>query len=335
MVTIRPSGSRPPLFCVHPAGGNVLSFVPLAQELDPEQPFYALQSRGLEGDEEPFDRIGEMAAHYLVQLREVELQGPYQLAGWSFGGLVAYEMACRLRDEGEEVTALVLFDTVAPAAAVESENEAMFDDDAFWLADLGHFLARMSGRGLPSPLLADADAMGDQAIEVLVALADEDLAVGESEPAQDAQAGLVEVAGDRGVRRAAGADERVGRHAQSSPIVVGGAMRSALEALSGDARVEELAGDAAGSQEPDLGWSGVSSVPVEVHTVPGDHVTLLARENLPVLAERLQSCLEKIRNQTAIGNSLKTRPPRLAALKSPRCKALRTSSSFFASARER
>ncbi|MCP4658612.1 MAG: hypothetical protein GY856_24645, partial [bacterium] len=58
---------------------------------------------------------------------------------------------------------------------------------------------------------------------------------------------------------------------------------------------EGLAGDAAESRETDLGWSGLSGVPVEVHTVSGDHITMLARENLPVLAERLQACLGKAR----------------------------------------
>ncbi|MCP4654011.1 MAG: amino acid adenylation domain-containing protein, partial [bacterium] len=276
LVTIRTSGSRPPLFCVHPAGGNVLSLVPLAHELGPEQPFYALQSQGLEGDQEPLATIEEMAAHYVAELREVEPQGPYQLAGWSFGGLVAYEMACRLREVGEEVTVLVLLDTVAPAAGIESENEAMFDDDAFWLADVGNFLARLSGRELPFSY----DELRQLAPEEQVGFFVERLREIDFLPPST---GISQV---RRLLRVYKTNIRASREFEPRPY---------------DGRItvfraaEGLADDAAESRTTDLGWDGLSSAPVEVHTVPGDHVTMLARENLPVLAERLQACLEKVR----------------------------------------
>ncbi|MCP4657549.1 MAG: alpha/beta fold hydrolase, partial [bacterium] len=143
-------GKRPPLFCVHPAGGNVFAFLPLARELGPEQPFYALQSRGLEDDAEPFAEVGEMAAHYLEEVRAVDPEGPYHLAGWSFGGLVAFEMARQLEQAGCKVARVVLLDTGAPAAgaptAASGESEADYDDDAFWLFDVLAFLSRLAGR---------------------------------------------------------------------------------------------------------------------------------------------------------------------------------------------
>ncbi|MCP4659563.1 MAG: alpha/beta fold hydrolase, partial [bacterium] len=118
---------------------------PLAHKLGSDQPLYGLQSRGLEGDEEPLTRIEEMAAHYLGELRAVQPRGPYQLTGWSFGGLVAYEMARQLAAAEEEVASLVLIDAGAPVAAEEPPDAAIYDDDALWLADVGNFVARLAG----------------------------------------------------------------------------------------------------------------------------------------------------------------------------------------------
>jgi len=103
-----------PLFCVHPAGGNVHCYSELARALGPEQPVYGLQARGLHASETPQRRVGEMADHYLRAVRGLRPEGPYALLGWSLGGVVAYEMACRLGAEGHEVF-LVMLDTFARA----------------------------------------------------------------------------------------------------------------------------------------------------------------------------------------------------------------------------
>ncbi|MCP4664320.1 MAG: amino acid adenylation domain-containing protein, partial [bacterium] len=274
LVAIQATGSKPPLFCVHPAGGNVLSFVPLAQELGPEQPFYALQSRGLENDQEPLATIEEMAARYVAELREVEPQGPYQLAGWSFGGLVAYEMACRLQADDQQVALLALFDTPAPVAGEAGPDARTFDDDAFWLADIANFLARVSGRELP----LSYDELRQLAPEEQVGFFVERLREIDFLPPGT---GVSQVHRLLGVYKT---NIRASREYQPRPS---------------DGRItlfraaEGLAEDAAGSRETDLGWGGLCSAPVEVHTVPGDHITMLAKENLPVLTERLVACLER------------------------------------------
>src|SRR6185369_10595944 len=110
LVPIQPSGSLPPFFCVHAVGGNVLEYYDLAKHLGTDQPFYGLQSRGLTGDS-PDSRIEDMAAHYLKELRKVQPAGPYFLGGRSLGGIIAYEMACRLRAHGDDVAMLALLDS--------------------------------------------------------------------------------------------------------------------------------------------------------------------------------------------------------------------------------
>src|SRR6185295_16260334 len=86
LVPIQPAGSRLPFFCVHAVGGNVLEYYDLARHLGQDQPFYGLQSRGLDGTQSPHERIDDMAAHYIKELRELQPQGPYFLGGRSLGG---------------------------------------------------------------------------------------------------------------------------------------------------------------------------------------------------------------------------------------------------------
>src|SRR5260370_26293793 len=112
LVAIQPAGSRPPFFCIHGAGGNVLIYRDLSQNLGPDQPFYGLQSPGLDGSRPPLTRIEEMAALYVKEIRTVQPYGPYFLGGYCMGGTIAYEMAQQLRAQGEQVGLLALVDTL-------------------------------------------------------------------------------------------------------------------------------------------------------------------------------------------------------------------------------
>lgn len=111
MVTIQPEGSRPPFFCIHGVGGNVVGFRDLARHMGNDQPFYALQPQGLDGKRECLTSIPQMAERYIQEIRRVQPEGPYRIGGYSFGGLVAYEMAQMLEAQGIEVALLALFDT--------------------------------------------------------------------------------------------------------------------------------------------------------------------------------------------------------------------------------
>jgi surfactin family lipopeptide synthetase A len=111
LVAIQPEGSRPPFFCVHGVGGNVVGFRDLARHMGADQPFYALQPQGLDGKRPCMTSVAEMAESYLREIRRVQPEGPYRIGGYSFGGLVAYEMAQQLRVQEQEVSLLALFDT--------------------------------------------------------------------------------------------------------------------------------------------------------------------------------------------------------------------------------
>ena len=125
LVAIQPEGSKPPFFCVHGVGGNVVGFHELAKRMKPDFPFYGFQSQGLDGKSRLYTTVQEMAAHYLEEIRAIQTNGPYHVGGFSMGGLVAYEMAHQLVASGEEVGLVVLFDTYATNP--KSVNESLKD----------------------------------------------------------------------------------------------------------------------------------------------------------------------------------------------------------------
>lgn len=115
LVQVRPgTAERTPFFCVHGAGGNVLSMRPLAMALSADLPVYFLQAKGLDGSE-PFESVEETARCYLDEIRKMQPRGPYQIGGGSYGGLVAFEMARILEQLGEPVATLILIDVRNPA----------------------------------------------------------------------------------------------------------------------------------------------------------------------------------------------------------------------------
>jgi phthiocerol/phenolphthiocerol synthesis type-I polyketide synthase E len=111
LVAIQPEGSRPPFFCMHGAGGNVLIYRDLSLNLGSDQPFYGLQAQGLDGSCPPLTTIEDMAALYAKEIRKFQLHGPYFLGGYCMGGTLAYEVARQLRAAGEEISLLALFDS--------------------------------------------------------------------------------------------------------------------------------------------------------------------------------------------------------------------------------
>jgi len=111
LVPIQPEGDRPPFFCIHGLGGTVLRFHALAQHMGTDRPFYGVQAQGLEGDRAFHNKVEDMAAFYIKEIRALQPEGPYYLGGYSLGGLIAFEMSRQLQADGQEVGVLALLDT--------------------------------------------------------------------------------------------------------------------------------------------------------------------------------------------------------------------------------
>jgi len=106
VVPLQRTGASTPLFCVHPGVGEVLVFVNLAKHFVGERPVYALRARGFAEAEAPFATFEELVLCYLTAIRKVQPHGPYALLGYSFGGVIAFELAKALERAGEQVTLL-------------------------------------------------------------------------------------------------------------------------------------------------------------------------------------------------------------------------------------
>ena len=142
LLPLRPSGSLRPLFCMHPGGGMSWSYSGLMRHLPAERPIYGLQARGIMQPQMAPHTLDEMAADYLALIRKVQPAGPYNLLGWSFGGLVAHAIATRLQDQGETVALLAVLDSYpidgpgVPAGDTELDDEKLLADQ---LRALGYY----------------------------------------------------------------------------------------------------------------------------------------------------------------------------------------------------
>ena len=269
LVAIQPRGAKPPFFCVHPGGGQVLCYLELARHLGPEQPFYGFQSQGLEGEAELLTRVEDMAAHYVNALRSLQPEGPYLLGGWSFGGLIAFEMASQLLRSGAEVAMLALLDT---HSSIPSRPEGLPDyDDATLMANFIWDL-----RGIYSLDISYDDLKALPVDEQLKHFWRQAKEAGAVPPA-------IELAQLRRLFEVFKTNFRAAQNYRPQfypqPVTL----------LRADEQLSE------GEQDPALGWNEFA-VAVEVHTVPGNHYTILREPHIKTLAEELEKC---------IGDSLK------------------------------
>jgi acetoacetyl-CoA synthetase len=113
VVLLKPGTAQSPVFIVHGIGGTIVELAALGRKIRIPDAVYAIQARGLDGRDTPLTTIEDMADLYVAALRRIQPHGPYRLCGYSFGGLVAMEIARRLRAENEKVAALILVDAYA------------------------------------------------------------------------------------------------------------------------------------------------------------------------------------------------------------------------------
>jgi thioesterase domain-containing protein len=259
LVPIKPNGTRPPLFVVSGLGGEVLHFSKLAYCLGDDQPLYALQPQGLDGRSPFLTSIEDMAAAYIREIRLLQPEGLYCLAGYSFGGTVAFEMAQQLLAKGQKVGLLAMLDALewrclekvrhslrprGRLAIYKARLDHIFFEQGGWdylkrrleakSAKVAHRLAKLMGRNLP------------QRTETL---------------------------------------EEINLSANSAyqPKVYPGVLT-----------VFRFTGpDAPQIDDEFLGWGGLAAGGVDVYIVPGTHHDITIEANVRVLAQLLRECLHR------------------------------------------
>ena len=284
LVEIRQGTAAPPLFLLPGAGGNVVYFHALAQHLAPSRPVYALQAVGLDGRTPPMETIEAIASLNITEMRRVFPSGPYLLAGHSFGGRVALEMAHQLSRQGLEVGLLAILDTVAP----EFDPMVVGADwqNAHWLfkviGEIEGFFGIQLGVTLDDLLPLEPD----EQLALVVA--------------RMQQSGVWPPGADREQLRGY---VQVYKANSQAPFVY----------YKDDRRRFPIALMKAKEHEPDTsempegldvlrrqtawGWDGFASGAVDVHEVPGAHVSMLAHPHVATLAQALDQALARSRSE--------------------------------------
>ena len=116
VVPLKSNGNKVPLFMVHGGGLDVLYFAHLSKHFDEDQPFYGIQGIGPNGFDEWYESIEDMAAHYIQAIVKVNPDGPYAVAGYCVGGIVAFEITRQLKEQGKEVSSTILIDSYADSS---------------------------------------------------------------------------------------------------------------------------------------------------------------------------------------------------------------------------
>ncbi len=277
LVAVQPKGTRPPFFCVH-ANTGIVYYRALSRYLGPDQPFYGLQSQGLDGTCPPYETVEDMAAHYVDEIREFQPEGPYYLGGYSFGGKVAFEMARQLHSAGERVSVLAFFDTSnSPLTPDPTRLEFVRDRVRFHIASLKSVSRQQKFSYLMRPaktlVLLGAGALSRAQERVF-------------HPLRSAQRRVLGANGRAAIRY------RPGFYAGHVTIF-----------RAKDGR-EQLRDDRS-PRDPQLGWGKLCGEGVEVREVPGGHSSMLEEEsNIRALAEKLSFCLHDAQLKEAHSNRL-------------------------------
>jgi len=127
VVVLQRVGTKPPIFFIHPAFKTAVCYGALAYLLGPEQPVYGIEPR------RNYESIEEMATDYIKSMRTIQPHGPYRIAGWSFGGLIAFEIALQLEAQGERIS---FFSSIDGRAPIYSKEDLAVDIDALVLCTL-------------------------------------------------------------------------------------------------------------------------------------------------------------------------------------------------------
>ncbi len=275
LVPIQVSGELPPFFCIHPGGGDVLSYYSLAKHLGTDQPFYGIRSPGLTGGQEPFSSMEALTAHYLEAIQKVQPTGPYHLGGHSLGGVIALEIAQQLSLQGQVVHSLILIDSMLSDRRIDFTDSKKAN--AMILNDLVRWICSAINRASPVSFDVLLELELDEQLRYTVsqlravATTSEQLQV------------LFEEIDLNLIRRyfnVCKANIQMVQSYQAKPYLGKVLFLSAEESLD------------IGPQDLFSTWSEIFSGASEHVTIPGNHESLLEEPNVKLMAEKIKSYIK-------------------------------------------
>jgi aspartate racemase len=257
LVTIQPGGSKPPLFFFHVLGEGLKFCRPLAGHLDPEQPIYGLAVGIM--DEVSLNKIEDLVAHYLKEMRIIQPKGPYFLAGIYCGGRIAYEVAEQLHAQDQKVALLALLDTLKDDTAIKimpAADRILAHWNNFLRVGPAYLLRKMR-LGQAKNRLMSIYCKFYERMGLPLPQACQNFTYRKKKEEGNTQWGFA----PKNVY-----PERV-------------TLFRAIENI--------------GFLDPDLGWRELAPGGLEIYDVPGNTVSMLQEPHVQVLAEKLRDCLDK------------------------------------------
>lgn len=261
MVRIQAGTLRYPLFLPHTGGGHVYFYRDLALHLGKDQSVYGIKSRGLLSEEVPMKDIETMASNYLPELLTLQPKGPYMLGGASFGGMVAFEMAQQLKQQGKQVELLFLIDTPGPGQMPSKHK------------DVTALLMHLFGKKLSLNLELLKNAPPEEQVAILVEQTNT-MNCTDLLPPEFGIPFLEVLAANQTAMFQYQPQPYEGkiiyfRHQESHPDY---------------------------PRHPELPWIDCAKAGIEIHTIPGDHYTMNASPNVQSIAARLKPQICRIQN---------------------------------------
>ncbi len=268
LVNIRTQGSEQPVFCVHAAGGTVFYFIRFAALLEYDGPFYGLQAKGLEKGDEPLVSIEEMATTYIEAVKKAQPNGPYILSGWSMGAVIAFEMACLLQKEGQQISSLIMID---PPPSNMRHDQVLEDDAEFMVERWEH---RMP---LSIEEVTDKGGKEEQLAYIFKKMKTEELIPSD-----------IDLSDFKYFFKL---------HKLNNYIICEYRPRSVYKGKIFLIRVMEMLPYDLRMDEPSEDWKKFATRGLEVYNVPGNHFTVFNESNAPHVAEKMKICIEKAKTE--------------------------------------
>lgn len=269
LVAINSSGDKTPIFCIHGAGGNISPYFNISRRLGEDYPFYALED-SLEQDRPEIISVEETATRYLQEIRKVQSNGPYLLGGHCYGGVLAFEIARQLHNQGDTVDLLVVIDAILPETIIEPTD----DDDAKFLLRIAESMKTGNDVDLSVPFEELRDLPLTEKLNLINKKANS-------------------IFSDAELQDFLRHYELFKAHVQ--------AMRSYVPLCYPDSITlfrasEEIVHDFDNPEwstnDSLLGWGKCSSQPIQFIDVPGDHFSIFVEPHIQELAKQLRICID-------------------------------------------
>ena len=273
LVALEKGGSGAPIFFMHPIGGGIVCYAYLARQFGGDHPVYALAAYEVD---DPHETLAAMAEAYIKEMLAVQPHGPYLLSGWSFGAFVALEVARQLSAQGHDIGLLAIVDSEAPGLSEEWETEAVDEDDPVVLVRQLEILANRKDH---LPIKEDhLRQLGpDEQLLYIMDLAKEAHIMPQ-------ELNLVQV--KRSIKNL---KTRVNAGRTYLPPVYDGKV-TLFRCTNVIPRYQAFL-----ETDPTWGWRNISSLPVDVHIVPGAHETMVVEPEVQVLAAKLKTCIASLK----------------------------------------